>query len=430
MKNKIKKKLIRNCRNSFISMVSLILFFYGQSFAQWENTNLPSTARVNTLAIIDSNIFAGTFGDGIFVSTDNGENWVSVSTGLQSKFIHTIFVNDTNIFAGTETGASVSTDFGLNWSTINSGLSSLGVWSFAASNSTIFAGTWRGVYTSNNNGTNWDARGLLNTAMPIHTIIVNDEFIFAATVADGVFSSGSNGHEWDDISVLKYDDASGITELIPVYSLALIDTILIAGAGTGHIYYNNAQLNTSSFELAATFYAQAKPVRCFAIRNGNLFSGSSDGFISLSTNYGLRWDVIKPFLTHQSVYSLVLNDSYIFAGTGNGVWRLWYPNSITNVDNPKEAPAGFALEQNYPNPFNPVTTIKYSIPNIGASNYSLVQLKVYNLLGQEVAALVNEHQAPGIYEVKFDGSNLTSGIYIYKLRASSFISTKKLMLLK
>ena len=107
-----------------------------------------------------------------------------------------------------------------------------------------------------------------------------------------------------------------------------------------------------------------------------------------------------------------------------------YPETITGVDNFQEAPKGFVLEQNYPNPFNPVTTIKYSIPNVEENNYSLVQLKVYNLLGQEVATLVSEQQAPGIYESEFDGSNLASGIYIYKLQAGSFVSTKKLMLMK
>lgn len=424
----IKKIFKCNYRNSFISMIPLILFFYGQSFAQWENTNLPSTAKVNTLAISGSNIFAGTDGDGIFVSTDNGENWVSNSTGLQSKVIHTIFIKDTNTFAGTETGASVSTDYGLNWSTINSGLSGSGVWSFAAINSTIFAGTWNGVYRSGNNGINWNATDLSTTA-PVHSIVVYDEFIFAATFAGGVFTSESNGYGWDNTSILNTYEDAGITELVPVYSLAIIDTNVIASAEDGHIYYKEYNYPAASFNVASTSLAHVKYVFCFAPRNENLFAGSSSGFISLSKDYGLSWRDINPSLTSQSVYSLALNNSYIFAGTGNGVWRLWYPSSVTNVDNSKEAPTGFVLEQNYPNPFNPVTTIKYSIPDFGANN-SLVQLKVYNLIGQEVAVLVNEHQVPGIYEVKFDGSNLTSGIYIYKLQAGSFISTKKLILLK
>jgi hypothetical protein len=104
------------------------------------------------------------------------------------------------------------------------------------------------------------------------------------------------------------------------------------------------------------------------------------------------------------------------------------------------APAQFLLEQNYPNPFNPITTIKYSIPYVETrplssagqvtSSLQNVTLKVYDILGSEVATLVNEEKSPGNYEVKFNGSNLPSGVYIYHLKSGNFIETKKLMLIK
>jgi len=88
-------------------------------------------------------------------------------------------------------------------------------------------------------------------------------------------------------------------------------------------------------------------------------------------------------------------------------------------------PKEFKLEQNYPNPFNPTTSIQYQISSISA-----VTLKVYDILGSEVAALVNEEQQPGYYEVHFSGSSLASGMYVYRLQAGEYISTKKMMLLK
>jgi hypothetical protein len=90
----------------------------------------------------------------------------------------------------------------------------------------------------------------------------------------------------------------------------------------------------------------------------------------------------------------------------------------------------FSLKQNYPNPFNPVTTIKYSIPNVGTSFMKFVQLKVYNTLGEEVETLVNEEKPAGSYTVKFDASNLPSGVYIYRLTAGNYSAVKKLVLLK
>jgi hypothetical protein len=94
------------------------------------------------------------------------------------------------------------------------------------------------------------------------------------------------------------------------------------------------------------------------------------------------------------------------------------------------APIEFALEQNYPNPFNPSTTINYSIPEAGN-----VELKVYDILGNEVATLVNEYKSEGKYEVEFNSHsgevrNLTSGVYIYTLRTGNYIQTKKMLLLK
>ncbi|MFO7524292.1 MAG: T9SS type A sorting domain-containing protein [Ignavibacteriaceae bacterium] len=93
-------------------------------------------------------------------------------------------------------------------------------------------------------------------------------------------------------------------------------------------------------------------------------------------------------------------------------------------------PTRFVLEQNYPNPFNPSTKIEYNIPNAATGQTLFVTLKVYDVIGNEVTILVDEYKTAGIYEVEFDASQLSSGIYFYKLSAGSFISTKKMILMK
>ncbi|MFZ2325184.1 MAG: T9SS type A sorting domain-containing protein, partial [Ignavibacteriaceae bacterium] len=90
-----------------------------------------------------------------------------------------------------------------------------------------------------------------------------------------------------------------------------------------------------------------------------------------------------------------------------------------------EIPDKYALDQNYPNPFNPSTTIKYQLPQDG-----FVTLKIYDILGKEIIALINEEKPAGKYEVNFNASQLASGVYIYKLQSGSFTASKKLMLLK
>lgn len=98
---------------------------------------------------------------------------------------------------------------------------------------------------------------------------------------------------------------------------------------------------------------------------------------------------------------------------------------LIRADVDRELPFQYALSQNYPNPFNPVTTIEYSIPTA-----EQVTLRVFNMLGREVATLVEGIQAPGIHEVQFNAGNLPSGMYVYRLEASGFNETKKLILLK
>ncbi len=105
----------------------------------------------------------------------------------------------------------------------------------------------------------------------------------------------------------------------------------------------------------------------------------------------------------------------------------WSKEIILEYTPPKE----FVLNQNYPNPFNPTTTIKYSIPEIATLNATtVVSLKIYDILGQEVATLVNKNQKAGNYEVVFNASNLTSGTYFYRITAGDFSKTMKLILLK
>jgi hypothetical protein len=88
-------------------------------------------------------------------------------------------------------------------------------------------------------------------------------------------------------------------------------------------------------------------------------------------------------------------------------------------------PVEFALDQNYPNPFNPATKISYSISEAGN-----VELKVYDILGNEVVTLVNEEKSPGKYIAEFNASTLASGVYMYTLRTNNFIQSKKMVLMK
>jgi len=107
----------------------------------------------------------------------------------------------------------------------------------------------------------------------------------------------------------------------------------------------------------------------------------------------------------------------------NNVFIYYKTTGISNDEN--SILDNFDLYQNFPNPFNPTTTIQFQIPELG-----LVTIKVYDLLGREIATLVNEEKPAGEYEVEFDAAGLTSGVYFYQLRTREFIQTKKMILMK
>lgn len=123
-------------------------------------------------------------------------------------------------------------------------------------------------------------------------------------------------------------------------------------------------------------------------------------------------------------YWRVSAETQEYEGAFSQQWNFSTGTS-TIVTISEEIPKQFSLGQNYPNPFNPTTTISYNLPVSG-----FVSLKIFDLLGKEITALVNESKEPGIYSATFDASKLVSGIYFYRLSAGEFIQTKKLILMK
>jgi len=178
-------------------------------------------------------------------------------------------------------------------------------------------------------------------------------------------------------------------------------------------------------------------------------------WLSSSTNGGNLW-VDVPVSDHTFTPAPIQNLVFGYQGDYTGittaagkVWPFWADNSsgiyqvwtagitiigIKPVGN--SIPEKFSLEQNFPNPFNPTTRIRFSIPSVGNGRDRSLHLKVYDILGREVTTLVNEELKPGTYEADFDGSNLTSGVYFYRLSAADntgniiFTETRKMMLVK
>ena len=188
---------------------------------------------------------------------------------------------------------------------------------------------------------------------------------------------------------------------------------------------------TGYFKFVPIDANQAFTVVILMSKGANYIGGGSVDTYQASSSY-------SQFVVPIQYYSVEIPDSaYIqiavsdSSGTGTGgigAFAIVDDLSLggpTGVDENQLTINSFGLKQNYPNPFNPSTTISFSIPT-----EEFVNLKVFNVLGQEVATLVNEEKQAGSHSVPFDASTLSSGIYFYKISAESFAETKKMILMK
>jgi hypothetical protein len=257
----------------------------------------------------------------------------------------------------------------------------------------IIGGQFTDLYSIGVNGDNWTVSntGMLFKFVPALASIGTN--IFAGTLGNGIYVSSNNGNNWSPVN-------NGLPEACYVLQLLSSGSNVFAGISNSNTYSQTVKLIYLS------------------TNNGNTWINKSQGLDTVITE----------------VWSMMVANNYIFAGTkiysgqgeyGKSVWRRSYSEiiGIQNISN--EIPSSFALHQNYPNPFNPTTKISFQFPVVSFSS-----LKIFDITGKEIATLVNETLKPGTYEAIFNGSQLPSGVYFYRLTADGYVETKKMLMIK
>jgi len=197
------KTFTKNLAAAFlIFIIANCSLLFDNCKAQWIQTNGPYGGIVNCFVVSGTNLFAGTDGGGVFLSTNNGTSWTVVNNGLTSTYVSSFAVSGTNLFAGTYGGGvSLSTNNGTSWTAVNNGLTSTSVWSLVVSGTNLFAGTsGGGVFLSTNNGTNWTAVNTGMTNTDVWSLAVSGTNLFAGTYEGGVFLSTNNGTSWTAVN--------------------------------------------------------------------------------------------------------------------------------------------------------------------------------------------------------------------------------------
>jgi photosystem II stability/assembly factor-like uncharacterized protein len=359
----------------------------------------------------------------IIASTDDGGSWHLAKTGL-NRVMDAFAASGQNLFLSLDdAGVYLSTDNGTTWSQTNTTVEPY-AFSFVTMGSNLFVGTWyQGVYATTDNGASWARKdsGLAN--LMVNVLLASGSNLFAGTSGGGVYLTTNGGTSW-----------AGVSSGIPAH-YGYIDAMTSVGSvlfvGTYNIGVYTSTNNGASWTAARSGLPQLGvpyyKINAFASSGNSLFAGTYGGGVYLSTNFGTSWTSVNEGLSRLAIRTLAVKDGYLFAGgDSSGVWRRPLSEMPTGVtEAPGAVPSEYSLSQNYPNPFNPTTVVSYQLPV--ASN---VKLAVYDVLGREVAVLVNGRMEAGTHEVIFNAAGLASGAYVYRLRAGSSAQTRKLMILK
>ena len=366
----------------------------------------------------NNKIYVGTTGGKIYISSDQGFSWSISRVSDTFASIHSIAFNDDTIYAATNGYLYYSVDQAISWNICN--LYTFQISSVSANKNKLFVGTsgLDGMWLSTDGGTTWNKKnnGFIN---PYIYSIASDSINTYAGTFDGLYISSDNGDNW--IKAINGISSSMFVESIEICK----QNIYVCGLYGIYLSTNNG-LSWSSKGFTNSI------VDGITAEDNDVFVCAYQYGIYKSTNNGNQWQSYNTGIPYYFATTLEIGDSTLFAGIwGHGLWSI--KKIITGIDQSLIlVPEKFYLSQNYPNPFNPSTKIKYSIPNVTLSGVegSRVTLKVFDVLGNEVATLVNEYRNAGNYEFDFNAASLSSGIYFYRLSASSFVQTKKMILIK
>ncbi len=297
--------------------------------ANWtsSNTGFPAAMWADNFTMQTGYIFAGSYSEGIFVSTDNGNNWVQKNngipdlpfpTGLPHNYpaVQSLIISGSSVLAATVNGMYVSTNNGNNWSETNQGIVSTDIMAITTNETTVFAGTARtGVFVSTNNGTSWARSNSGLTSYDVLALTAKNSSVFVSVSNAKVFRSDNNGSSWiaaasgltSDVAVLK-SDSSRVLALTTGAQFTPRGIFQTIDNGT-----NWTEIPTSgvSFFMSAITSTTSK-----------LYVGTDLGKLFLTNDNGANWQDISGTLPAVQINSILTIGNFLVVGTdGQGMYR-------------------------------------------------------------------------------------------------------------
>ena len=385
----------------------------------------------------------------------NGDGSPYYSVAMNPEDSTTVYVGNLRIYKTTDEGASWNQVFStenapVSWTGM--GVKALALEVCPYDPNTVFAGfeiqdsLAGGLFYSDDGGVSWN-QILLEATAPGHDVDVadvvfnlegSDTVAYVSAIYDLDFPAGrsvyrlvKSGSGW---TVARDMDASGTSTgtmlVVTIWDLevsATGDTIYAAGtdAGTDHpVAYYKALDGTGLWTpLTVSGFPTEMEATAIEVGTDTVYCSVGSDIYYLPVG-GTSWSLGYSYPVGTRINFLYWDE--LLAGSDLGLYAF-FNNAATaiNGDSNSQLPDGFVLNQNYPNPFNPGTVISYFLPKT-----SQVHLTVYNVLGQQVATLVNADQSAGLHRINFNATTLSTGIYFYRLEAGEFAATQKMVLMK
>lgn len=376
----------------------------------------------------------------IYRSSNGGANWTSITTNGTTTELQCIWaISSTVAIAGEGTKNSFARLYkfasdGTKWNVVlETGMNDGGFNNliFSRTNPMVGGALADEIYLTTDGGITWVKKvtGVTGVSSAQNSLMLVDQTFFGFGLKNGsarVRMTNDAGNTWSTKSInLNGSYTSGFTfkenKFIGLSSTSSSMPYIARTTDGGNTF---SQIDIGTGLTGNTIIKWIPGTDVVYILGAN-------GAVKRSTNNGLNWTSMSTAgvtgLTHfdfNNINNIICG--YAVSSNGSVIKLVDSVLVLTGfIGNETGLPSEFNLSQNYPNPFNPTTTINYSLPK-----NSFVKLAVSDILGREVATLVNENKTSGKYEVVFDASKLTSGIYYYSLKTNEFSKTKQMVLIK
>jgi photosystem II stability/assembly factor-like uncharacterized protein len=396
--------------------------------ASWDlyHVSSPGSGRMFSLAMMDSYIFAGSEGGGVFRIKYNAPDlWIRDSTGQPDATVHCLAVNGTDLFAGTANGVFLSSD-GLEWTAVNTGLTNLDVRTLAFNGSNMFAGTNEGVFRSTDYGASWTPvnNGLNGFALDVLSLFFSDNNLFAGTWRGGIFLSENNGESWKAVNTgLMYSDLQPSSV---VTSFAIVGTDLYAGTRGAGVWrrpldemitpVDSVSVDSIAPDLLAVDSVyQTAFIEVTSSEDGIIYLVPENTNKDLTSIRGICLDSVAAITNSTVQISL--------SGLENGNYWLYARDGSDNISDHKDfILAGVGIANMYAGQIRVFPTPTRNLITIQVPQSGKYSIEIISLNGQEIQT---RDFTGELYQL--DLSPFQKGVYFITIRSKDMVTTRKII---